>query len=273
MEFLEPQPSDELLALEYKNYYDRRSTNTKQIKKAYFSDLLQQLNIDFNDLRVLEIGGGEGDCAQACLESWPNTEYTVVESNEECLPFFNNINCRLINASLEDFLLKVNKPASFKDQSFGSTFGRNEYDVILLFDVIEHLRDPESTLQILIGEYLSDRGQVIASFPDANSPSRKFMGGLWPQYKLEHLFYFTPKSIQSIERKLQLKTDELFPLEKTLPIEFLIQVGSNFGPLGMQKITRLLGEVLPRSWKSKKVKLPLGELLWVSHKEKTKEAA
>lgn len=200
---------------------------------------------------MLEVGAGEGECARACTTGWPGVKYTAVESNQESRAYYDSIDCRLVEQSLEQFI-------------DGDT--QERFDVILLFDLIEHLRDPEKTLGILVQKFLKSDSLVVATFPDASSGSRRWMGSLWPQYKLEHLYYFTPGAIESVEKRLHLKTHKLHSLEKTLPVEYLIQVGSHFGPAATQSITRGLSALVPGALKRRNIRLPLGELLWIAEK-------
>lgn len=250
-EYLFPQPSNQLLAKEYKNYYERRSSGMQRPKLAYFKTLLRSTGFDFSGKSILEVGAGEGDCALALTSLWPTADYTAVEANSECESFYAEIDCTLRPQSIEDWL---------------ATEEESRYDYILLFDLMEHLREPKRTLQKIVDKKLKKGGHIIATFPSVNSFTRLFLGPLWPQYKLEHLFYFSKAAILHMEPELNLKNSTVKPLSKRLPLGFLITVGKNFGPKPVRGMVRALATCLPRPLQAIALKLPLGEALWVAQK-------
>ena len=222
-EFLSPQPSDDWLASEYSSDYQKRQSSIQRPKKAWFQALLKRLNVDFSKRSLLEIGSGEGDLVAAINEKWCQAEITVIEANEECLSNYERLKCNLITKSVETWLAYQTKEC---------------FDVIFLFDLLEHLRKPKQNLEQLVSRHLNTEGMVVATFPNVDSLSRKLLNAFWPQYKVEHLFYFSQSSVQWLARELNLKTIELSALTKTLPLDYLYSIGSRFGPLSVQNCCR-----------------------------------
>ncbi len=245
-ECLDPQPNDVRLAKEYQSYYQKRSSKVESPKVPYFQNLLKNLQTDLNNKRILEIGGGEGDFARALLGLFPQAELTVIESNPENQKYFQDLQCKMINQSVEDYIQKTSE----------------KFDFVFLFDVIEHLRDPVKSTGELI-RLLSPEGRLVATFPNSESLSRKCLGPLWPQYKMEHLFYFSRKSIEAIAKLNNSYLESLRPLTKELPVDYLLSVGSNFGPKPLQKTMGLATQICPNFLRSKNVKIKLGEWLMV----------
>ena len=64
-------------------------------------------------------------------------------------------------------------------------------------DLLEHVFDPLKTLQ-QVKTFLNPGGIVVILSPHAASFSRKIMRTYRMQFKLEHLYYFTEKSIASL---------------------------------------------------------------------------
>ncbi|MEI7562611.1 MAG: methyltransferase domain-containing protein [bacterium] len=75
-----------------------------------------------------------------------------------------------------------------------------KFDVIVMTDLLEHVFDPLKTLQ-QIRKFLTEDGIVVVLSPHSDSLSRKLMGKYRVQFKLEHLYYFTDKSIKSLCNK------------------------------------------------------------------------
>jgi 2-polyprenyl-3-methyl-5-hydroxy-6-metoxy-1,4-benzoquinol methylase len=253
-EFLSPQPSDDWLASEYLSDYQKRQSSIQRPKKAWFQTLLNQLNVDLSKRSLLEIGSGEGDLVAAINEKWYQSEITAIEANEECSSYYEHLKCNLITKSVETWL---------EDQT------KKRFDIIFMFDLLEHLREPKQILEQLVSHNLNTGGMVVATFPNVDSLSRKLLNVFWPQYKVEHLFYFSQSSVQWLARELNLKTIELSALTKTLPLDYLYAIGSRFGPLSVQNCCRWTHQHLPQGIKLIALPLKLGEWLWVAQKRES----
>ena len=83
--------------------------------------------------------------------------------------------------------------------------GQGLYDVITLFDVIEHIPDLDASFGKL-RSLIKPGGIILLVTPDHNSWQRKFFGKKWFQYKpIEHIHYFTRRSLQSFGLRHGLK--------------------------------------------------------------------
>lgn len=70
------------------------------------------------------------------------------------------------------------------------------FDVITMFDVIEHVRQPIEVLR-RAARLLSNRGLLVVETPNVGGLLAWVMGQRWPHYRPpEHLFYFTPASLR-----------------------------------------------------------------------------
>lgn len=246
---LGPQPSNAWLAEEYRGYYVKRKTVFKRPKQAFFEHLLKSNVGDLNGKEILELGSGEGDCVAAVNSLWPGAVVTAVESNPESVPHFSGLRCQHLNQSIEEWL-NGNSPKRF--------------DVILLFDLLEHLRDPLAVVSQLKSLHLKPDGVILATFPNADSLSRRWMGPLWIQFKVEHLHYFSRGSVHALAKNTGLVTSKLSPLTKRLPIEYFFAVGTQFGPKPLQILFSCINAITPGWIKRRSLPLLLGEWLWVA---------
>jgi SAM-dependent methyltransferase len=77
-----------------------------------------------------------------------------------------------------------------------------KFDVITLWDVIEHTTDPNKTMEEVC-KRLDKRGYVVLNIPDISALVPVLMGKNWPFYESAHLYYFTPDTLD----RLMLKHD------------------------------------------------------------------
>ena len=78
-------------------------------------------------------------------------------------------------------------------------YGSRSYDVITMWDLIEHLRDPAGTLRRLAGA-LKEDGILVLSTPDVESLPAGVMGERWLGWQLrnEHLYYFSHTTLEQM---------------------------------------------------------------------------
>lgn len=244
-EFLSPWPSDEWLSEEYSMYYTKRQSGLVHSKKNYFKKLFYDLNVQMSGKKILEFGPGEGDAIVALQSLFKNTKITAVERNEEANELFQKLDCKYFNLFLEEYISKN------PDQE--------KFDFILLFDVLEHLKDPLKTLKDLKNYKMNSGGVIIATFPVSDSLSRKILKNIWPQYKVEHLNYFTEASISYMAQHSGLKLKHNKVLYKTLSLEYLLNVGKGFGPNSFKKMSQMTSDLIPGFMKKYNLSLGYGE--------------
>jgi 2-polyprenyl-3-methyl-5-hydroxy-6-metoxy-1,4-benzoquinol methylase len=79
--------------------------------------------------------------------------------------------------------------ASFEDQTF---------DVITMWDVIEHIADPRSLLTLARG-LLGPGGLLVLETQNIDSAFARALGRRWHHYKhAEHIYHFTPASLRRL---------------------------------------------------------------------------
>jgi 2-polyprenyl-3-methyl-5-hydroxy-6-metoxy-1,4-benzoquinol methylase len=79
-----------------------------------------------------------------------------------------------------------------------AVFRDDFFDLVTMFDVIEHLEDPLSTLQE-VRRILKVGGTTCIVTPNISSINARLLGTHWYQYKPdEHLFYFSRQSLHAL---------------------------------------------------------------------------
>jgi predicted TPR repeat methyltransferase len=75
------------------------------------------------------------------------------------------------------------------------------YDVITLWDVVEHLADPAAELA-RAGRLLRPGGWLIVHTMDIDAPVARLMGERWPWLMDMHLYYFSQRTLSAMLNRL-----------------------------------------------------------------------
>jgi putative flippase GtrA/SAM-dependent methyltransferase len=76
-------------------------------------------------------------------------------------------------------------------------FKTDQFGFVVAFDVMEHLSRPDEDLS-LIRQVLRPGGLLFATMPDVSSVVARAMGKRWNMLLLEHLWYFSPKTLAPV---------------------------------------------------------------------------
>jgi 2-polyprenyl-3-methyl-5-hydroxy-6-metoxy-1,4-benzoquinol methylase len=72
------------------------------------------------------------------------------------------------------------------------------FDLVAMFDVIEHLADPTAALIRLRG-MMRPGARLVLQTQDLESLARRVMGRKWTHFKqLEHVYHFSPKTVRTL---------------------------------------------------------------------------
>jgi 2-polyprenyl-3-methyl-5-hydroxy-6-metoxy-1,4-benzoquinol methylase len=80
------------------------------------------------------------------------------------------------------------------------SFAKGGFDVITMWDVLEHVSAPLYTL-LRVREWLTPEGWLFLSLPNADSLVARTMGRRWVLLLREHLWYFSPMTISGLLRR------------------------------------------------------------------------
>jgi len=192
LQFAWPQPDEKRLSQAYEElYYPRTSPETSSERLApTTSFVLRQL---FESLRqhhpflsgqhVLDYGCGSGVLATVARE------YGMVTTGIEPDP----------NARAEVRLAGISPVYAGIDQLLADRPDA-QFDWILLWNVIEHLRSPWSEMRNL-RRLCAPGGFLVAATPNANCVRARLMRQRWEErVNSTHLYYFTPTSLTATFR-------------------------------------------------------------------------
>lgn len=228
--FLNPQPSDQTLAEIYTSDYFLMSDSEEgnrlrsEMKLAtgrlYVNQLLANLRRGTG--KLLEIGCGGGEFLLAARDA--GLEVCGVEVSEHAAALANS---RLgIEAVRVGTIDSVNMP----DEAF---------DVCVAFDVIEHVREPDTFLLRVLG-MLKPGGTLFLVTPSLQSWSARLMRRHWMEFKTEHLHYFGPKTICRLLTKTGFDSMHVSPNYKCVTFDYVYR---HFQRIRVPFYTPLVGAI------------------------------
>jgi len=84
-----------------------------------------------------------------------------------------------------------------------------QFDLIILFQVLEHLQDPLGTLRHCATS-LKPRGSLVVAVPNLESWQARLTGRSWFHLDVpRHLFHFSPRSLSEVLSKIGLQVNSL----------------------------------------------------------------
>ena len=101
-------------------------------------------------------------------------------------------------------------------------FNANSFDLVTLWDVIEHISEPNQVLRD-IALVLKDDGLLIVNVPNSHSIASRILGRRWPFILAVHIHYFTPTSIMKILDKHGFTVVESRPYFQSLGFGYLLK--------------------------------------------------
>lgn len=88
---------------------------------------------------------------------------------------------------------------------------KNQYDIVIMADVIEHVNNPVSFIQQYL-PYINPSGKIVICTPNPNRARNFISILLFNKYGLneEHTMWFCPKTLSEIIRRLELQIFEFY---------------------------------------------------------------
>lgn len=201
-----------------KAYFDGRHADgyadyigSKSVVREEFRGIVNSIRAVIPSGKLFEIGSAYGFFL---MEAQPHYEVHGVEISEEAATFSRS---RGIDVQL----------GTIRRQTFEQI---GAVDVIVMLDVIEHLEDPASVLQ-LCADYLRPGGVIVVTTGDFGSRFARISGKHWRlMTSPQHLWYFTPLSVIKIAERYGLELEQLAHPWKKVPVSLMLyQLGRMAG--------------------------------------------
>lgn len=105
-------------------------------------------------------------------------------------------------------------------------FELQSFDVVTMWDILEHLTDPVPTLN-LVHKLLTKDGLLIITYPDYGSVAARVLGRRWPFLLSVHLIYFTRATIASMLQRNGFYPIQFKPYWQTLELGYVLKRASS----------------------------------------------
>jgi 2-polyprenyl-3-methyl-5-hydroxy-6-metoxy-1,4-benzoquinol methylase len=246
-----PQPSDAELAAIYGSDYfigssenDRFASQFEVVKRATaalqldeIAAFLEQRELNAAGQRLLEVGCGHGNML---LEA-QRRGYEV-----EGIEYSSDAAARA-NKKLGSDVVRVG--------AIGETpIPERTYDVCVLADVIEHVRDPDIFLRNM-WKILKDGAVLFVATPSADSWSARILGRHWMEYKPEHLFYFNRATISRLLANAGFSDVTVSTGKKILTLDYVIGHFEKFPVPFISPSLRIARTLAPRALLGRPMKI------------------
>ncbi|MBS1749088.1 MAG: class I SAM-dependent methyltransferase [Bacteroidetes bacterium] len=133
----------------------------------------------------MDVGAGNGELTVTILEKYPLSNGVAVDFHEKP-PNLENTNIQWIKT----------------DINHAPDYGSNNFDLIFLVTVLEHVMYPEVLLESLLLK-LKPKGSLYITVPDFGSIAANLLGGKWPYFiPGEHLFIPSKKGIKLLLERI-----------------------------------------------------------------------
>jgi 2-polyprenyl-3-methyl-5-hydroxy-6-metoxy-1,4-benzoquinol methylase len=175
-----PQPDPRWVLSAYEDVVDTRYNEEREGRVHTFSRELDQLARLTQPGRLLDIGAHVGVFVEvAAGKGW---QAQGVEPSRWAAEHAQSRGLNVVCGTVDDLP--------------GET---ERYDLITLWDVIEHLADPTGELRRL-KSLVRPGGLVAISTMDVDAPVARLLGRNWPWYMQMHLYYFSRRTLaQAVE--------------------------------------------------------------------------
>jgi len=99
---------------------------------------------------------------------------------------------------------------------------KRKFDVLIMFDLIEHIVDPQGVFE-KAKKILNPGGFVLILTPDINAFNRKILKRHWTAYYVEHVHCFSKQSMEYLAEKTGLKLFHYQRFHKTVNLHYFIR--------------------------------------------------
>ncbi|HPG31010.1 MAG TPA: class I SAM-dependent methyltransferase [bacterium] len=227
--YINPQLSPELIVGSYSNAVDQTfvAQNENRIKtfKNSLKKVIRALNIEKTEkYKVLDIGCAGGAFPKAANDL--GFQITGVEPSKW-----------LSQYGRTQYNLDI-RTGTLEDQNFQD----NQFDIITLWDVLEHINSPELTLS-KINKLLKKDGMLILTYPDIGSLTSKILGKNWPFLLSVHLYYFNRNTINLFLKNNGYSVEHICPYWQSLELGYVLKrAGNYFGLFNLfSKVSKTTG--------------------------------
>ncbi|MCD6565599.1 MAG: class I SAM-dependent methyltransferase [Bacteroidales bacterium] len=149
---------------------------------------MQQVTIR-PESKILDVGCGTGIIGSHLADF---AEVVGIEPNASAAQLARDKGLQVVTGTLNDFN------------------SQEQFDLVLLSHVLEHLPDPLADIQH-IHQILKPKGKLIIAVPNVNALERKIFNKYWDGWDVpRHIHHFNPKSLRFLLRKAGFEPGQIY---------------------------------------------------------------
>jgi SAM-dependent methyltransferase len=207
--YVNPRPDPELIISSYSEAEDptfvgQNGDRIKTFRRTIRSVLKGIGKTSGNEMRLLDVGCAGGAFLVAARDA--GFQATGVEPSRWMAEFGRNS----YGLDIIDGILRPD------------TFAGGTFDVVTLWDVIEHVPDPEELLT-LIHRLLKPEGWLVINYPDIGTVAAKMLGTRWPFWLSVHLLYYTRRTMREQLTRAGFAPRSFETFWQTLPLGYVVR--------------------------------------------------
>ena len=108
---------------------------------------------------------------------------------------------------------------------FDQSFAPGSFDVVTLWDVIEHTPDPTRVIRT-VRDLIRPGGLLVVNYPDIGSWIARALGRRWPFLSSVHLYYFTRETMRRLLERHGFDVIEIRAHFQRLELDYLLSRGA-----------------------------------------------
>ena len=112
-------------------------------------------------------------------------------------------------------------------------FAEGSFDVVTMWDVLEHVTDPEADIRTVV-RLLRPGGIVAINIPDSGSLYARIMGKEWHLLiPPEHLHLFSKRSVTALLKRSGFSVEKISKIGKSFTLEYIVQTAAAWRKSGL----------------------------------------
>ena len=147
----------------------------------------------------------------------------------------------------------------------GAPFADASFDVVTLFDVIEHIDPPQPTVQRVF-DLLAPGGLILLVTPDADSLSARALGARWPHLFPDHVICFTRDALRRVLVAAGFEVVQMGFAWKRVNLNILIRHAHLHPNVVGGRMLRSVGALLPSWLADRPVPFNVGEFYAIARR-------
>ncbi len=257
--FRTPRPTfEDLVKIYDRDYYDawgleESESIAAKTKRATFAPIISRLNAAIpaaagRPRSLLDVGAATGLLLEVAAESgW--TPWAV-----ELNPF-----------AASELRKRFGQSNVFEGELPACDFAASSFDAVTMTDLIEHVLDIGATLRAA-ALLLRPGGVLCMTTPQIDSFSRRLMGRNWLHFKLEHIQYFSSRSMAEAVKQAGFAEVQITANTKRLTLDYLNFQLRTYPHWALSPLVRAAHALSPRGLRARPMEYKCGEMLVIARK-------